>query len=214
MRYSLLVGPKDEKQSIRYWINYAAIDAEGVLRDAQAYIYGAMRTREMRARSSFRLTIGQEYNELPARFLDPIHFLFRDGAGDIIPTDIGSLERLRAYETSGTVPTGRPQAYSLDGTRMYYDFKPADDYPVLFQFYQRPVWLGPGIETNWVTDRYPNILRAACLMGANDIRQETVESRKWKATTDELIARANIENDYELRGARFGSEQWTRPYYV
>lgn len=214
MRYSLLVAPKSEKASIRYWINHSEIDAEGVLRDAQAYIYGAMRTREMRARSLFNLTIGQEQDDLPARFLDPIHFLYRDGAGDIQLTDTGSLERLRAYETAGTVPPGRPQAYSLDGTLMRYDFKPTTAWPVLFQFYQRPVWLGPGVETNWVTERYPNVLRAACLMGANDIRQETVESKKWKAATDELIARANIENDYELRGARFGSEQWTRPYYV
>lgn len=217
MKYSQLVSTKADKGSIRFWLNHSEIDAEGVLLDAQAYINGAMRTREMRQTSSFNLTQNSESVSLPThapRFLDPIQFSYRDGTGEFALTDEASIIRARPYEYDATLPVGRPFAYAIIGETLQFEFRADDDYPVIFQYFARAPYLQPGVETNWQTDRYPNILRAACLYHGNLFRQDDGQTAIWKRQTDELIARANVENEFERRGAIFGTPAWQRPYYT
>src|SRR5215217_9245707 len=113
MHYGTLTGPKSEKGSIRSWINYDPLDVEGVLLDSQAYIYGRMRVREMVSSASIALTAGSETAPLPDGFLDPILVNVPALSQTLDSLDPRELEDSRTYDSTGTLETSVPMAYSV-----------------------------------------------------------------------------------------------------
>jgi hypothetical protein len=202
MEYGTLIGAKSHAGSIKAWVNYALIDAEGILLDAQSYIYGSLRTREMRAGATVAIAEGASTADLPARFLDPIDFTHQD-TGEPIPLfDERTVQRARSY-SSGVLDEGRPEIYGIWNELLQFDVKADAAYTANMLFYQRPAYLssGAGKSTNFLTTRYPSLLRSACLMFAADHRSNSEEYSRWQQRTDALIQRANVEADLARRGS-------------
>lgn len=197
--YGTLTGAKGQAGSIRAWINYELIDAEGVLLDAQAYIYGRLRTREMRSVAALTIPTGQASLALPDGFLDPIRFVYASGE-EIEPVDEGELLVSRPKNDDGSFVTGMPLAYSIWDEALQFDLQADANYAAQLLFFKRPAWLSRLTPTNFLTSRYPNLLRVACLMHGADAMQDDGLAARWKQRTDELLAAAAIENDFALRG--------------
>jgi hypothetical protein len=71
MTYDTLVAGKTTVGSIQYWINYARIDSDTVLTEAQATIFQRLRVREMRTLdSSITVNAGDFAKPLPANVLE------------------------------------------------------------------------------------------------------------------------------------------------
>src|SRR3989442_1526289 len=71
MTYTSLTGGKTVPGSIMSWVNYAKLDIEQVLEEAQAVIFQRLRVREMRnLDSSIPVAPGDYQKPLPARFLE------------------------------------------------------------------------------------------------------------------------------------------------
>lgn len=73
-------------------------------------------------------------------------------------------------------------------------------------YYRRPLLLSADNETNFLTDRYPALLRTACLAGAADFMKDGDEYTKAMQRLQVLVERAGAENDMIYRGAQFGTE--------
>src|ERR1700756_3786825 len=109
MSYTSLVGDKNTAGSIARWVNYAKLDADQILQEAQSLIYSMLRVREMRAHFNFAVAVGGDRVALPSGFLDPIGRISFLGTGakaqQRYPNDI---QRRRVYtETSGGL-TAKP----------------------------------------------------------------------------------------------------------
>lgn len=200
MNYGTLTGPKSEKGSIRSWINYDPLDVEGVLLDAQAYIYGRMRVREMIASATVTLTAGSETAPLPDGFLDPLTLHVPAIGVELASQDPRELEAARFYNAAGTLETGTPLDYSVFDELIQLQAKSDATYAARALFYKRPALLSRTNPTNFLCTRYPNLLRVACLMHGADQLQDDTEYTRWQKRTDDLIGGVSIENDLMARG--------------
>jgi len=200
MTYGELVGPKAKSGSIRSWINYSLTDAESVLLDAQASIYTVLRSREMRTAADVSIALNASTADLPARFLDPINLVHKDGSGDITLRSEAWMNRNRLYDGAGSVIAGQPSAYAIYGEALQFECKADAAYTASFLFYQQPAFLSPQNPSNFLTTRYPNLLRQACLMGAFQHRQDSPEFKSAQALFDQILARLNVNDDLSRRG--------------
>jgi hypothetical protein len=192
--YGTLTGPKSTQGSIRSWINYELIDVEGALLDAQAYIYGSLRTREMRSVASVALAEGAKTAPLPPGFLEPIKMTFADGQ-PLTPMDEAELMVLQ-----GNTDPYAPTYFGIWDEALQFDTASPEDVSLRLLFNRRLPYLGRQNQTNFLTTRYPNLIRSACLMFAADAIQDDAQYARWKQRTDEQISRANVEADLSMRG--------------
>ena len=204
MDYGTLIGPKENPGSIRSWINYGLIDAEGVLLDAQSYLYGTLRVREMRSEAPLTIAQGVRYVALPTNFLDPITCLYTDGSGEIVQKTEQAVLRSRAFNEDGTtLAADQPRFYGIWDERLNFEVQSDAAYAATMLYYKRPAYLASTAQakTNFLTNRYPALLRSACLMFAADYRDDGERYARWLQRTQELVARANVENELSRRGS-------------
>lgn len=218
MDYASLIGPKTTPGSIANYANYGLVPATEVLIDAQALIYQRLRVREMRfGPLPLPLSVGAIHAPLPAGFLDPIsiHDSF------FLPVhmkDPESLLRLRFviaqtgdfafpdfdpqdFLTTAAWQQGVPRSASIFGEQIQFDV--AANVPMVYWmiYYGTPPPLGPGntvpatTNTNFLTNRYPHILRAGVLAAAADFRKDDADYQRSMQRLTGLIQDAKTQDD-------------------
>jgi hypothetical protein len=197
--YTTLTGAKTTEGSIKWLVNYERIDTAGALTDAQAYIYGALRVREMLASASVTISLGAITASLPTGFLDPL--LLRAYYGTLTNLPPGMFLDARVTEDDGTYIDGDPTCYSVYNEVFNFDFQPEAAITATCLYYKQPTALGALNTSNWLCTRYPNILRHACQYYAYLQMENDTQAERHKKLADELIGRANVESDLTLRGA-------------
>jgi hypothetical protein len=203
--YGTLTGPKSTQGSIRSWVNYELIDVEGALLDAQAYIYGSLRVREMRSMAPVTIAAGAVSAPLPDGFLEAISFRLPDGSR-LTPRDEADILDRQFFDSEGVLEEGEPDCYGIWDEAFQFNLKTPAAIVARLLHNRRLPYLGRTNPTNFLTTRYPNLLRVACLMHAADGIQDDEQYARWKQRTDELIAKANVEADLGMRGRDFDSE--------
>jgi hypothetical protein len=120
MSYTSLIGDKNTAGSIARWVNYAKLDADQILQEAQSLLYSMLRVREMRAHFNFSTIVGQDRVALPSGFLDPIGKIAMLGTGAKIEQRYPNfIQRRRTYtETTGNLgsnpfTTNNPGPFAL-----------------------------------------------------------------------------------------------------
>lgn len=201
MNYSTLIAAKTTAGSIKSWVNYARIDVEQIVEEAQALIYQSLRTREMRAIAAVTVVTGAISAPVPADFLDPISFKDTTNNVDLdLEQESGFLQSL--VYSGGTLASGQPRRYAIANEGMLFDKKWSAGAVLGLWYYKKPASLAATTnETNFLTSRYPHLLRTACLAAAANFKSDTerynVEAGKLAA----LIQVANQESDLATRGA-------------
>lgn len=192
MTFTTLTGAKSVDGSIKSWMNYARVDAEGVLLEAETMIAERLRVREMRASDSLPVRVGDSGIDLPDQFLDPIEARDITNDADIEYRDPSDLERMRSW-TATVLDSGDPAFYSIFDEQYQFDCKTTTAWRLRVLFYQRPTPLSSSNKTNFLTIRYPHILRMACLAtGARFAHDDEVFAREQRllfASIDEANAR-------------------------
>ncbi len=196
--YTTLVADKSTEGSIRNWISRTDTPATAILTEAQSWIYQRLRVREMVAREVMTIPINLNVVNLPDRYLDPINYL---PYGYQTPLDYVHEDDVRpSTETDGTLFPGTPTYWTVIGEQAVVDAKMVADFPGTLMFYKQPADLSDSNETNFLTRRYPSLLRYACLAYAFE------HNHNWNRRTEYLglaigaVEDANATNELNRRG--------------
>jgi len=200
MDFTSLTADKNTSGSIRRWVNHADVDSDAVLEDAQALIFQTLRVREMRSEfTPLTLSAGDASKALPASFLDPIALHDLTNNLKLKMRNEEWLGDRRAYE-SGVLTSGTPRNYAIFEERLQFDLAYEAAAMLRLLGFRAPALLSLANPTNFLTARYPHILRAACLARAFSYRNSDERAASELQNLAAFIAKTNIESDLTYRG--------------
>jgi hypothetical protein len=208
MDYNTLIAAKSTAGSIRNWVNYDKVDPVTVLAEAQAEIFDRMRVREMRTLDTSIVTAaGVEKYALPPSFLDPVRPLTDNQGNAYVFKTEGELMRRRNYDpATGLIVRGTPAFFSIFDEALQFDCAFQSGGLVLnLLCFKSPAPLGPANPSNFLTNRYPHILRRACQMRAADFMDDDAAFARHQARLDDDIAIAMANNDLAWHGVELDS---------
>tara|TARA_R110000822_G_scaffold92983_5_gene214271 strand:+ start:1084 stop:1704 length:621 start_codon:yes stop_codon:yes gene_type:complete len=196
--YTILTGTKATEGSIKFWGNHVSIPADQVLSEAEAFIYSRLRAREMIATAEISVAADASTFPLPTGFIEPIKLL-PDGWGEPMPfTHENLLGRIR--NTDGTLETGEPSEWTIANEQGEFDSQLTDALEATMWYYKTPTALSVSNETNFLTTRYPTLVRYACTAFAYDHRKRRTDASEMRMLAMNEINEANSEADRGRRG--------------
>lgn len=198
--YSQLVGDKDTAGSIKSWVNDSTIPAGEILSEAEAWIYQRLRVREMQeVNAAFAFAASASSASLPTGFLDHIEFV-PDGWG--IPLRYVSEVNFfaGAKDETGAMNTGDPSKWTVIGTTAYVDVACTSTFSGTLTYYKTPTALSLSNETNFLTTRYPTLVRRACMAFAFEFKKDVTRKQLEITLAEQALALAASTNDLYRRG--------------
>lgn len=130
--------------------------------------------------------------------------------GDSFTIDITSLGSTPTSSATGggssvayvcdNLTQGMPVWWGIWNETIYFDVALAQQSLGILQHYQSLPLLSTSNETNFLTNRYPHLLRTACEASAANFMKDTEEYNKDVARLTALVERTNVENDGSMRG--------------
>lgn len=197
--YTTLIAPRTTVGSIAYMINFDRIDSAGIVNKAEKFLYRKIRVREMLViGASITIELDANTADLPTGFLDPIHF----GIPGYVPSlEYLDWERFRAelsHDQDGELPDNMPTRFAVDGTMLHFNSNADREYIGRLTYFGAPTPLVT-TGTNWLTNRYPDLLERACLMYALEERKEWNERNTVMGLIEKDLAEVKVENDLAMR---------------
>lgn len=198
MDYAQLVAAKTTANSIKAWLHWSLAPSTDILEEAQAYIYGKLRVREMKLIATGNIPLAALTLAMPATFIAPISFRrIGAAAGRIRIFDSEHMETRNIIDGDGNFVEAAPSACQIvgDPAVAYFDCESDDIYPYRLVFWSRPAALSGANLTNFLTTRYPKMLRTACLMEGYNFYQKPDRALVEEKKLEKLIFEANVEYD-------------------
>jgi len=111
-----------------------------------------------------------------------------------------------ATYTANLLIASIPQLFSVwdEAIKFDYAFETAQTCKLLY--YRSPALLSSSNQTNWLTARYPRLLRTACQAAAADFMKDTEEYTKAVGALQSLIQSTAAEDDLMYRGSDIMTE--------
>jgi hypothetical protein len=202
MNYTTLTGAKSVSGSIKSWINYSNIPVTEILAEAETEIIRKLRVREMRASATVTIASGAITAALPSGFIDPIRLLHRDSGIPFKSLPPDDLQELRLWDESAADHVeGMPTRFSVFDELLQFDMKADAAYTCKIIYFKRPDALSGANETNWLTTRYPRLLRIACLRSAYEHMKNAEMKASYEAEMRLMLAEIEQESDLSMIGA-------------
>lgn len=193
INFTTLTASKATAGSIANWVNRSDLPTENILLEAEALIYETLRVREMQTRdNAFTFASGSQTEALPSGFLDPISFRPYEWGYPLPFVHEDTLDEVR--DSSGVLQSGTPSRWSIVGTDAYVDVLPSADLGGVLLYYKTPAALSVSNETNWLTVRYPSLIRAACMAKAYEHMKDNKANEQLQLAAS-LIAAASTSNE-------------------
>lgn len=201
--YTTLAGERSVTGSIKNWVNNSLIPSDNILIEAQAEIYNRLRVREMLTRVEGTLQADDSSIAVPDGYRALYSFRFTGIKKAILTKkQLYELEEMITFNADSTRSTGKPQFYAAAGNEIEFETVADEAYPYLFRYYQAlPLLAEATNETNFLTDRYPYLLRYACMYRGFQFLRNPSEEGKYFKVMEDAISKANQESDYEMLGA-------------
>ena len=196
--YPTLVGPKSQDGSIKNWVNRPDIPVTTILVEAEALIYETLRVREMRSMTEFSFAKGDSEKALPAGFLDPIKFT-PYGWGD--PLEYWHEETYDpCMDETGAMIVGTPSRWTIIGETAYLDVACDEAFAGRLLYYVTPAPLSVSNPTNFLTRRYPTLVRYACMNKAFEHMKDTTRATEYLRYTMAALGGVASSDDLSRRG--------------
>lgn len=195
--YSTLVAAKTTEGSIKSWVNRGDIPVTNILLEAEAFIFQRLRTREMLSETA--LTVLEDSNSvaLPSDFLDPIEFKPYEWSYGL--TYVNEADVQRSRDSSGNLFSGEPNSWTVLNDTLYTDVEASSDFSGMLLYYAQPEALSGTNETNFLTTRYPTMLRRACMKYAYEFMKDSERMQTEEILTLAAIEEANLTNELYRR---------------
>lgn len=95
---------------------------------------------------------------------------------------------------------GSPRFYAIYNERINFDQSFFQTSLCRLQFYQSLPLLSGTNTTNFLTNRYPKLLRIACMCSAAEFMKDPDEYARWYQRLTSAVASVSAENDMQFRG--------------
>lgn len=198
MDYTQLVADKTTANSIKAWLNWDKAPSTDILTEAEAYIYSQLRVREMKHLATGQIDDGDQTYSMPSDFIASISFRrIGASAGKINILDSEHLESRNAIDADGNFIREVPTDCQIIGDPpiAYLNCEPNDNFPVRLVYWRRLPALSGSNLTNFLTVRYPKLLRLACIMEGYNFKKEYDLAAKEEQRVEGMIYKANSEYD-------------------
>lgn len=170
INFTTLTGAKTVEGSIARWVNRSDLPTDNILLEAEAWIYQSLRTNDMRSRTTFTIAEGAQTATLPADILEPISFTpYRWGEPLLYVHEQALVEQ---RDEDDALIEGTPSMWCIVGSLAYVDLQAVEDFVGILLYYARPSALSGSNETNFLTIKYPSLLRYACMAKAYEHMKE------------------------------------------
>jgi len=198
VNYATLIADKNTAGSIKSWINHSLVDVVQIVEEAEALLAQTLRVREMRVAATLSLAAGASSVALPAGFLDPVSL--RDISNNVTLRLRGEaeLEALRQYQ-DGALTDGTPRSFAIFSEALQFEtlYDAAASLRLLYFAKWTPL---SSSNTNFLTDRYPHLLRTACLAQAHTFRNNDARAQLELQKLTAYVQKTNAESDLSYRG--------------
>jgi hypothetical protein len=108
--------------------------------------------------------------------------------------------------TCSIVQKGSPYYWSIWNEQMQFDFAFVTTMTVMINYYQSLPLLSATNLTNFLTNRYPKLLRVACVASAADFMKDSEEYNKGLQALVGLVQGVNVEDDMHWRSMDLETE--------
>jgi hypothetical protein len=198
VNWTTLTGAKTVPGSIANWVNRTDLPTENILLEAQAWIYKRLRVREMVSAAPITIVAGASSVALPADFLDPKQFLPYGWFRELPYYHEEMFMAMR--DQSGSLYQGLPSRWTILNNSIQTDVTCTENFSGMFMYYALPAFLSAGTETNFLTIRYPTLLRHACLALAYEHMKDKGDQDRYLQLLVGGIEDANASNEMARRG--------------
>lgn len=193
INHTTLTAVKTTLGSIANWTNRTDLPTTNILLEAESQIYKKLRVREMQARATMTFSAATQTASLPTGFLDPISFRPYEYSTPLPFVDEDGLNEYR--DSDGVLGTGTPSRWTIVGETAYVDVLPTTAMSGTILYYKTPTALSASNETNFMTTRYPSLLRHACLFIAHQHMKDMDAATASFQLMEAEIAAANQTNE-------------------
>lgn len=207
MTYTILTGTRGVAGAIKDKVNHAGVPSAEVVAKAELWIYQRLRVRDMLEAGTGTLTASATAYALSTftGYRAPYRLSLTGNIAGVAASKpahktLNDVKDARAWDSNGTRVTGRPSMWATNQTQIVLDAMTDRAYAFEFDYYADKPALGTATETNFLTERYPNLLNAACLFQAHEWRRDAEQSRYWRLVAESEIAEANRDSDEEIAG--------------
>jgi hypothetical protein len=194
MTYATLTAAKGQPGSVYTWVNYALLDLDTIILDAQGYLFTTLRCREMRVSSTLTLSAGDTTAPLPAGFLDLISMRDKYKVG-IQLIDPDKLEGERAVDSSGNIQPGWPSRVCISDEQFQFDVSMRTGVSLALRFHQLPAFVSSTNPSNFLCTRYPHLLRRAILMFSTDYVKDPESYQRHQQMLEAFLQDVMVNDD-------------------
>lgn len=191
--WTTLTAAKTTAGSIANWVNRSDLPTTEILVEAEAFIYERLRVREMTAVATFTFSDGASSGALPSDFLDPLEFLPYEWSDPLPFVHEQKLGAVR--DADGNLEVGTPSRWTIIGVTAHVDVECDADFSGKLMYYARPAALSADNTTNFITTRYPTLLRMACMHKAFEHMKDWNSAAQYMQLAEAKMAEAAITND-------------------
>jgi hypothetical protein len=196
MDYTELVADRDTDGSIKNWLNNSSIPSTTVLGEAEDWIFRRLRVRDMLALDEGTMSTSNAFVAVPAGFLASRSFYYSGtDKAELSHTTLTDIEAARTYDAGGTLATGKPLQFWVDGTNAYFQVTPDQAYAYRWWHYAQPTALGASNTSNFLTTKHPRLVRCACLAFANEFIKQDSDKMYWLKLAEGEIEAIHREDD-------------------
>lgn len=95
---------------------------------------------------------------------------------------------------------GSPEFFGIWNERINFEQSFYQQSLCRLQYYQSLPLLSSTNQTNFLTNRYPKLMRIACLAAAAEFMKDDTEYQKWLTRLQSAVEAISVENDMQYRG--------------
>ncbi len=197
INYTTLTGSKSTAGSIANWVNRSDLPTDNILLEGEAWIYERLRAREMKTQVAFQFDASTSEEALPSDFLDPIQYLPYEWDDPLLYVNEEYYRPPR--DSSGALFSGSPTMWTILGETAYVDVTCDSNFGGMLLYYKRPEALSGSNETNFLTVKYPTLMRHVLMMKAYEHMKDSSREGAYEARALRHLADAKVTDDLSRR---------------
>lgn len=196
--FATITGAKTTAGSLKSWVNHDTIPVDNILTEAEAWIYQRLRTKEMQTSATGTIAIGADGFALPARFVAPLRLAIHDGVAFLPYVHEQLFEE--TLDVDGLLREGTPTKWAIIDDAVQFDAIADEEFDYTLYYYQALPALSVSNTTNFLTTRYPTLLRRVCMMFAYEFLKDFDAFEKQTVLAERALREAGVSDDQRRLG--------------